>query len=36
MGVSSSEPSFTVFRIVRRAGATIPGTISRLPRGGAA
>ena len=36
MGVSSSEPSFTVFRIVRRAGATIRGIISRLTRGAAA
>jgi len=33
MGVSSSEPSFTVFRIVRRAGATIRGAVSRLDRG---
>jgi hypothetical protein len=28
MGVSSSEPSFTVFHIVRRAGGTIGDTIS--------
>jgi hypothetical protein len=36
MGVSSSEPSFTVFRIVRRAGATFRGTVSPLDRGVAA
>jgi hypothetical protein len=36
MGVSSSEPSFTVFRIVRRAGVAFRGTMSRLRRGAAA
>jgi hypothetical protein len=36
MGVSSSEPSFTVFRIVRRAGATIRGTVAPVDHGAAA
>lgn len=36
MGVSSSEPSFTVFHSVRRAGATIRGTVSSLDPGAAA
>lgn len=36
MGVSSSESSFTVFRIVRWAGVTIRGTFAPLDRAAAA